>query len=435
MATVALGTNGAVVIGGSFTAVNGISRPGVARLKSDGALDTAFTPSGSNATVNAVAIRPDDKVLVGGLSLNDAPVYSLVRLNVSGSLDTTFESRPQSYGAVTALRLQPDGKIIVGGNSATYPNTLERLNPNGSRDLTFAPTYVTTILSISLTPDSKIIIGGDFTTFDGTARPRIARVIGFTPPALRNISTRSIVQTGDRVAIAGFIITGGTKEVLLRGIGPSLTALGVPGALQDPVIELYNSAGALINSNNNWRDTQENAIAETTIQPSDNREAALLINLGAGSYTVMHRGKDGTMGNGLIELYDLTGGSAAKLANISTRAFIGGGDNVMIGGFIVGGDDARVVVRALGPSLGAAGVPGALADPRVALYDGNGSLVGFNLGWKDGQEAEIAATGLQPSDDREAALIVTLQAGNYTAVTEGTDGTTGVGLVEVYNLN
>jgi hypothetical protein len=136
----------------------------------------------------------------------------------------------------------------------------------------------------------------------------------------------------------------------------------------------------------------------------------------------------------LIEVYDLTGGAAAKLANISTRAFIGAGDNVMIGGFIIEGSNARIVVRAMGPSLAAVGVAGALLDPRVAVYNGNGSLVGFNLGWKDGQEAEIAATGLQPSDDREAALIVTLQAGNYTAVAEGTDETTGVGLVEVYNV-
>ena len=445
VSAVAVDASGRVLIGGAFTMVAGQPRGGIARLNSNGTLDSSFAGAGANGPVSDLVVRSDGKILAGGLFgfYNSTSARDVVRINPNGSLDSTFTSALPPDAVVNSLALQPSGKIIVGGRfttssgpGVTAQNNLTRLNQNGSVDTSFKPGTGPNdeVYTLSLTPDDKIVIGGKFSTFNGISRKGVARLLGINPTSLRNISTRSIVQTGDRVAIAGFIITGGTKEVLLRGIGPSLTPLGVPGALQDPLIQLYNSSGALINSNNNWRDTQENAIAETTLQPSDNREAAFLITLGPGSYTVHHRGNNDTTGNGLIEVYDLTGGAVGRLANISTRAFIGAGDNVMIGGFIVGGENARVVVRAIGPSLAAAGIPGALADPRVALYDGNGSLVGFNQDWRDGQEAEIIATGLQPSNNLEAALVVTIPAGNYTSVAEGSGGTTGVGLVEVYNI-
>jgi hypothetical protein len=311
------------------------------------------------------------------------------------------------------------------------------LNDDGTVDSTFKPGTGPNndVQVITLTSDGKILIGGSFVSYNGVSRGHIARLSGVNASALRNIATRASVQTGDRVPIAGFIITGsGNKEVLFRGIGPSLSAAGVPNALQDPVLELYNSSGALINSNDNWRDTQQNAIAETGIPPSDNRVAALLINLGAGSYTVMLRGKNGTTGNGVIELYDLTGAAGAKLANISTRALVGAGDSVLIGGFIIEGDSSRVVARGLGPSLGAAGVPGALGDPKLAVYNSNGVPVGFVDDWKQYQQSELTALGVQPSNDLEAAMILTLEAGNYTALVEGVDNATGVGLVEIYNV-
>ena len=439
--------NGKIMIGGTFTSFDGMVRNRVARLGSNGVLDTTFNPGTGieGSGVFTLAVQPDGKTLLGGIffGYNNSTVAHLVRVNTDGSRDTTFNPQINvNNSRVQAIRLQQTGKILIGGGftigeGTTLRRNLCRLEVNGARDGSFEIGFGPSgpVNAISLASNNKAIIAGNFTSYDVVERNRVARLF-LIPPALRNISTRSSVQTGDRVAIAGFIISGSdTKQVLLRGIGPSLTALGVPGALQDPLIELYNSSGGLLNGNNNWRETQENAIAETTLQPADNREAALLITLGPGSYTVVHKGVNQTTGNGLIEVYDLTGGTTAKLANISTRAFIGAGDNVLIGGFILEATNARVVVRAVGPSLMAAGVPGALADPRVALYDGNGGLVGFNLNWRDGQEAEIAATGLQPSNDLEAALIVTLQAGNYTAIVEGFDETTGVGLVEVYHVN
>ena len=337
---IAPASGGKVYIGGLFKAVNGTTRDGIARLNADGSLDSTFNTSNANGPINALVVQPDGKLLVGGGGLNQpGPLLSLMRLDSNGSRDTGFAG--YGSGEVSAIQLAPDGKVLIGGSLAGGAKLLRR-KADGSHDASFSITQQPNerVRSMRLTSDGKLVIAGDFTTYGSTPRTRVARVIAVVPPALRNISTRAAVQTGDRVVIAGFIITGGSKEVLLRGLGPSLAAQGVPGPLQDPQIELYNSSGGLINSNNNWRDTQQNAILETTIAPSDDRESALIITLGAGSYTVVLRGANDTIGNGLIELYDFSGGANAKLANISTRSFVGTGDSVLIGGFIVEGDDA-----------------------------------------------------------------------------------------------
>ena len=162
--------------------------------------------------------------------------------------------------------------------------------------------------------------------------------------------------------------------------------------------------------------------------------------LNPGAYTAIFRGKNGGMGVGLVEVYDLGQSANSRLANISTRGFVDTGDNVMIGGLILGGGSgggtARVLIRALGPSVP---VAGALGDPTLELHDGSGALIALNDNWKtrpDGssQQAEIEATGLAPTDDLESALLQTLPAGNYTAIVRGKNNTMGVGLVEVYNL-
>ena len=257
-----------------------------------------------------------------------------------------------------------------------------------------------------------------------------------------NLSTRLLVQTGDNAGIGGFIISGtGPKTVILRAIGPSLTADGVPGALQDPTLELHNHTGALIAFNDNWRDTQQSTIQATGLAPEDNRESAIVQTLAPAAYTAIVRGKAGTSGVALVEAYDLDPNANSKLANISTRGFVGTGDNVMIGGFIVGGGlgvngagSEEVLVRGLGPSLTQRGVPNALQDPTLDLHDGNGAIIALNDNWKDTQQSEIQATGLAPSNDRESAILATLVQGNYTVILRGRNNTTGVGLVEVYKV-
>ena len=240
--------------------------------------------------------------------------------------------------------------------------------------------------------------------------------------------------------IGGFIITGSApKHVLLRAIGPSLTQSGVPNALADPVLELHGPGGFATVTNDNWRDdpVQQAAIIATGIPPTNNLESAIDTTLNPGAYTAVIRGKNNTSGVALVEIYDLSPAVPAKLANISTRALVGTGDNVVIAGFTLGGQSGedRIVVRGLGPSLAAMGVSNTLADPTLELRDGNGALLASNNNWQDNgvQMAELMSSGLAPANPLESAIAVTLPPGAYTALVAGLNNGSGVGLVEVYD--
>src|SRR5436190_254507 len=255
-----------------------------------------------------------------------------------------------------------------------------------------------------------------------------------TPSIFGNISTRLRVETGENVLIGGFIVTGpAPKRVVVRAIGPSHP---VAGTLADPGLELHNSSGALIASNDNWRSTQEAEIIATTIPPGDNLESAIVATLPANgsAYTAIVHGTNNGTGIGVVEAYDLDGTADSRLANISTRGFVQTGDNALIGGLIVlGQNPLRVIVRAIGPSLS---VAGPLGDPSLSLFNANGTLVRANDNWRSTQEAEIIATGVPPSNNLEAALIEMLPANGagYTAIVRGVNDTSGVALVEVYGL-
>jgi hypothetical protein len=244
------------------------------------------------------------------------------------------------------------------------------------------------------------------------------------------------VQPGDNVLIAGFIVQGsGNKRLIIRGIGPSLTAFGVPDALQDPTLQLFAGSTSLA-LNDNWMENPNAAeIITTGLAPANQKESALLVTLAPGSYTAVLRGKNNTAGVGLVEVYDLDINGPARLVNISTRGFVLTGDNVMIGGFITTGNvPSRLVIRAVGPSLSDFGVPNAIADPFLELHDGNGALIRSDNDWRDTQQVEIQNTGLAPGNNLESAILITLMPGNYTAIVKGADGGTGNGLVEVYKL-
>ena len=254
-----------------------------------------------------------------------------------------------------------------------------------------------------------------------------------SPQRLLNISTRAGVGSDDDIAIGGFIVTGSTsKNILVRGIGPSLTAAGIQEALPDPMLQLVDqSEGTIVESNDNWRDTQEAEIVASGLAPTGDLESAMLVTLAPGAYTALLQDINGSSGVGLIEIYDLDETEGSQLANISTRAFVDTGDNVLIGGVIIGGGAGQALVRAIGPSLP---LTGKLADPTLDLYDTNGVLLASNDNWRDSQEAEITATMIPPTDDAESAILPTLAPGAYTAIVRGKDGTTGVALVEVYAL-
>ena len=283
-------------------------------------------------------------------------------------------------------------------------------------------------------------------TFNGEQDIYYVRV---APPPLQllNISTRMRVDSGEKVLIAGFIITGTEpKKVIIRGIGPSLSGLG--SDLADPVLELHQGNSTLA-VNDDWKKRQDGSsqqaeVEATTVAPRNDLESAIVATLNPGSYTAILSGKSGANGIGVVEVFDLARTANSQLSNISTRGFVDVNNDVMIGGLIIGGQTsdgaATVLFRALGPSLTGAGIQGALLDPILELHDGSGTTIATNDNWKmndqtqQSQESAIRATTLAPTNDSEAAIVATLSQGAYTAIVRGKNNTTGVGLVEVYNL-
>ena len=253
---------------------------------------------------------------------------------------------------------------------------------------------------------------------------------------LLNISTRADVETGDDVAIGGFIITGSVaKKVIIRGIGPSLSNSGLQNVLADPTLELHDATG-VVATNDNWKDTQQTEIQNSGLAPTNDLESAIVATLDPGAYTAILAGKNSGTGIGLIEVYDLNPSADSHLVNISTRGLVGTGNNVMIGGTIIGpdiGTTKTILVRALGPSLPNS-IANRLPDPVLELHDGNGTLFASDDNWKDTQQTDVESTGLAPSNDSESAIVTTILPGNYTAVVHGAGGSTGVGLVEIFDL-
>jgi hypothetical protein len=258
-----------------------------------------------------------------------------------------------------------------------------------------------------------------------------------------NISTRVDVETGDNVGIGGFIISGTVpKSVVIRGIGPSLSDLGISNPLSDPLLELHDESG-ILTTNDNWMDnTLENqmVLTDNNLAPSNDFEAAIVMTLNPGQYTAIIKGSNGATGVALVEVYDLDDPSTeGELLNISTRGLVGTGENVLIAGVIVGptgGADASVVVRAIGPSLP---VANPLIDPVLELFNRDGDKIATNDNWEtdpppDNYSAEVIAAMLEPPSAADSAIFANLLAGRYTAIVTGKDGTVGVGLVEVYHV-
>jgi hypothetical protein len=350
-----------------------------------------------------------------------------------GEFADSFSFNSEGYNLIgdsTGGEIAPTTGDQIGSADAPIDPMLEPLADNGGTTQTCA-----------LLPDSPAVDAGDPNApatdqrlYNRTNAPDIgAFELGATiPTTLGNISTRVLVGTGDDVLIGGFIVTGTHgKAVLLRAIGPSLP---LDGTLADPFVELHDSSGAIIASNDNWRmNSNFQDIIDTGLAPTSALESALLITLDPGSYTaIVHGASDGS-GIALVEAYDLDQTTDSKLANISTRGLVQTGDNVMIGGIIVSGSvDDTLLIRAIGPSLP---LPNDLADPVLELHDPDGAILMTNDNWRDTQEADIKATGLAPSNDFESAILTTLSPGAYTAIVRGAGDTTGIALVEAYGLN
>src|SRR5438552_4627799 len=400
---------------------------------SNGTATLSGTPSAGSEGVYQITITAANGTLPNAtqtfrLTVQDtAPVAQAPAITSAAS--TTFTTGTQGTFTITTTGT-PTSRVTLAGPQPSWLSFID--NNDGTATLSGTP---------DLNSDASYPF--TITATNGVSPAATQNFTLFVPQAsagteLINISTRLLVMTGDDIAIAGFIITGpDSKKLLIRGLGPSLTQFNVPNALQNPTLELHNGSGSVITSNDDWKDTQQTLIEATGFAPSDDRESAILITLQPGSYTAFEAGKHSTTGIGLMEVYDLDTAANAKLTNISTRGFVQTGDNVMIGGFILGAasEPGSVVIRAMGPSLTPFGVANALADPTLALIDGNGMLIASNDNWKDTQQTAIQNTGLQPSNDLESAIFAILPVANYTAIVRGKNGSSGGALVEVYSVH
>jgi hypothetical protein len=386
----------------------------------------------------------------------------------------------RTYASPASLNTAPDFNFVHSFNAIDsgiafngIRSILYGVNSNTDEIIAYNTTTYAELFRLSIGEDIGFISNlfatgtlvasadGQWLALETDSGIRLFQVAGGPAPTptpasqLSNISTRAFVQTGDNVVIGGFIVQGtDQKRVIVRAIGPELTQYGVPDVLTNPTLELHDSTGALIASNDNWRHTviggiimsdQVRDIRNSGHAPTDGRESAIIADLPPGNYTAIVRGVNDTMGVGLVEVYDLNPGSNSILGNISTRSYVQTDDNVMIGGFIVTGTQPkRVILRAIGPELSQYGVPTPLPDPTLELHDSTGALIGSNDDWQhtivggvitNDQVRDIRNSGHAPTDGRESAIIATLQPGNYTGVVRGKNIITGVALAEVYDLD
>lgn len=375
---------------------------------------------------------------------------------------------PMNSGQALAVTMgvnapQNDGAIEVAGSDVTrrlgqFRGTLQPAtfvySPDGSRayQLSFGSTNVDIFYTSSfgfigqmhleepltgggfyIDPSGQylFVVANGIRVYDLSRPPAVPSA----PKTTRNVSTRVAVASGDEAPIAGFVI-GGTnpKQVLIRGIGPSLARYGLNNYLPDPVLELHDSTGNIIATNDNWN-SNRSAVVASGYSPLDEHEAAIVITLQPGAYTAVLHDYAGNSGIGLVEVYDLQP-LQRGIVNLSTRGEAGSVDNVMIAGVVISGDQpTNVILRALGPTLTQFGVAGVLADPMLELHDSSGATIYQNDNWKSDQQQQIEDTGLAPPNDSESAILATLQPGNYTAIVRGANNSTGVALVEVYNLD
>jgi hypothetical protein len=397
-------------------------------------------------------------VTIGSIEGSGHVFLGANRLRVgTNNINTSFAGLISNDGLGGSLAKVGSGVLTLQHNEC-IADTVGLLLVSGSIiNLDFAgPPDVIASLRVNGVSQPPGIYGGPMSSAPHIL-PEFGRGLGTVEAGpistLGNISTRAFVQRGDNVVIGGFIVQGAErKKVVIRAIGPELAFVG--NALANPTLELHDGTGALIASNDNWGTTiiggiitsnQVAAIRDSGYAPTDPRESAIIATLPPGSYTAIVRGVDDMIGVALVEVYDLSPAPNSILENISTRSFVRTGNNVMIGGVIVQGTHSRrVIVRAIGPELTQFGVPNALANPTLELHSLTRGLIASNNHWQhtiiggiitSDQVHDIVDSGHAPTDPRESAIIATLPPGNYTAIVRGVNDTTGVALVEVYDLD
>ncbi len=405
----------------------------------------------------ALAFRSDGVgFLASPLNANNEPVNDFYRITIAANGTSGSSVRLGSTGvAVDALAFAPDGTLYGLGQGDATLYTISLTTGAATAVGSLGVPMNSPVSGMTFATDGQLFASIDdrlhlISTTTGAATPVSADVINFGPyissisglalapgaGTLGNMSGRLFVGTNERVGIVGFIIRGTPdKQVLVRGIGPSMTT--VPGALADPVLELFDSQGQSIVRNDDFAASPDKAEIEALgLAPNNPKESAILRTLPAGAYTAVLSGANQGTGVGLVEVYDAELGSGSRLANLSARGFVQPGDNALIGGIIVSGSaPQRVVIRAIGPDLANRGVGDVLADPNLEVFDSNGTSIKTNDNFvTDSGAAEISLLGLAPADGLEAATILSLTPGSYTVVVRGAGDSSGVALVETYNL-
>lgn len=422
--------------------------------------------SASLPFLDAVVQSDGRIVLVGQFkSYNGAPAGGIVRLLADGTVDNTFNTgngaqwtqtteTAANFPRVENIERQADGKFLVSGtfeafNGVAAPG-IAVLNPDGSVDTSFVPPVQRDSRSrlasaLKSQADGSFLLSGPYKVNGESTTRSLIRLVNAHAGAV-NISTRLGVGTGDNALIEGFIVegaAGSSKKILVRAIGPSLGQFGVADALANPTLEIRDGSGALVAMNNDWKMTQTGGLitgdqsadlSASGVAPTNDFESAVIVALEPGSYTAVVRGAGNATGTGVVDAFDIDPGSSARIANIATRGLVQPNDKLMIAGFIVQYGAVKVAVRAIGPSLIDFGISNALPDTTLQLRDQNGLIVLENDDWKTSQQAELENVGLQPSNDKEAALVTTIQPGQYTAQVRGKGNDSGIGVVQVYFL-
>jgi cyclophilin family peptidyl-prolyl cis-trans isomerase len=373
------------------------------------------------------------RVVGSGMTVVDS-IAELPRYNFSGA-GPDFASLPlRNYDGTSAVQVS---------NLVSLPG-ITQISP-----LAFSAMSDSANVSVAVS-GTKLLVGGTqvgtanitvtATDLDGaTVQDTFTVNVIAAPGRLIQLSTRMQVGIGDNALIGGFIMQGASpKRLMIRGIGPSS---GLPGALADPILELRDGTGAIVASNDNWGDAaNKQDMIDSGVAPTSVSESGILLTVPSDTnnafYTAIVRGVNNTTGLGLVEVYDLDSGPGSTLLNISTRGQVNVDPNALIGGFFIGGTESKnIIVRAIGPSLSALGVPNALDDPTLEFFNGQGTMLDSNNDWEtSANKAQIQASGVAPTNAKESAVLQTLAAGPYTAVVRGANSGTGIGSVEVYQL-
>jgi hypothetical protein len=416
---------------------------------------TVLTPQEAALSANTVSTPSQVAARIGTLAqLSDLTAVASSCLN-----DNLY-----SYRYVTITK-QPKSLAIAAKSGAIFsveaigaPPISYQWLQNGSpiSGATGANLYLSNVTTAQAGNYSVVV-----STSAGTATSDPALLaLSTAPTRLANIASRGVAANAANVLTAGFVVTGtGTKQMLIRVVGPSLGSLGITGFLADPSLDLLDSTQKILQTNDNWGTQSGGATAVTAINqattrvgafalPANSRDAVILATLNAGSYTVQARGANNGTGVALIEVYDAsTGLTGPKAINLSTRANVGTGENILIAGFVVNGTvSRRILVRGIGPTLRnfGLGANAVLADPQLKLLDSSGATLATNDNWASGDNAAYIASastaaGAFPlaNGSADSAIIIMLAPGSYTAQLSGvgTTNNTGIGLVEVYDVD